>query len=404
MYDMAKLLAPDVIDAPMMLTCANGCCHLHTWPFYRDSVWSLYDEPLAPDEDDRSWFAESGPMAAATQSLAGPMPARFANASRAGEAVAADSASSPAAREYDKCGAIVTNADDQLLVVCTRGDKWGLPKGGRRAGETRHECAEREVLEETSVRVTIDRAQRGRHIYSNFIVYIVHRVTDASIDIDAIRAQRHNDSTGVGWIYPECLRQMDVPKSSHLHRVKELAAFRRARDDAHQLLPPTRRRTTRSVGVQTMVGGGGGVVVDTRHPIISSGEGGEKEEEKIDEEDRASGEIRRAKPFAATELEDARNPGGTRRAAPGNHRSRSEHDAQDVTTIPMSPRAASAARASSSPPHACSDDAWRAPSRNSSMAAIMADDVERVSSTARSGAPPVHERASNGDAYETTRL
>ena len=42
-----------------------------------------------------------------------------------------------------------------LLVHRPRYDDWSLPKGKREADETDEECARREVLEETGIRVTL---------------------------------------------------------------------------------------------------------------------------------------------------------------------------------------------------------------------------------------------------------
>jgi 8-oxo-dGTP pyrophosphatase MutT (NUDIX family) len=338
--------------------------------------------------------------------------------------------SSPA-REYDKCGAIVTNMDDQLLVVCTRGDKWGLPKGGRRAGETRHECAEREVYEETSVRVAIDRAQRGRHIYSNFVVYVIARVADARIDVDVIRAQRHNDSTGVGWIYPECLRALNVPKSSHVHRaIKELTNYRnggrrggepmltsvwcygdavsaarapvdvgRTDGGAHNRWPNRGRKdpsdavrpggsgprgphATRSIGVQTASAirprSASPLKPDVRsvapalsraEPMLCSGDDNEEEEE---EEGDAHSQLGRYSPVLMPD----------------------EEVVVDALTAQLSsvmiPTAA--ARPSSSEPQA-PQGRLSSPRRNAAMEAT-------TSAAARGGASS----SSNGDTYESTRL
>lgn len=61
------------------------------------------------------------------------------------------------------CGAIIINDNDEILLVkrslSSRTDPglWSRPGGEVEFGETVHEAVEREVLEETGIRVKIDR-------------------------------------------------------------------------------------------------------------------------------------------------------------------------------------------------------------------------------------------------------
>lgn len=81
---------------------------------------------------------------------------------------------------------IVINADNQILLVRHRkGNRqyWVLPGGRLEYGETFHECAVRELLEETGLSVEVDKIvflseaiapDRSRHIVN---VYLTARVT-----------------------------------------------------------------------------------------------------------------------------------------------------------------------------------------------------------------------------------
>ena len=71
-----------------------------------------------------------------------------------------------------KCGGIITNPElDSVIVVMNRHsawkgeNKWGLPKGHARPGETPPECAQREIQEETGLYFSTQRFRR--HIYLN---------------------------------------------------------------------------------------------------------------------------------------------------------------------------------------------------------------------------------------------
>jgi len=58
----------------------------------------------------------------------------------------------------DSCGAVVfreTSAGPEVLMIFHRLG-WGFPKGHRQAGESEARCAEREVLEETGIRISAD--------------------------------------------------------------------------------------------------------------------------------------------------------------------------------------------------------------------------------------------------------
>lgn len=54
------------------------------------------------------------------------------------------------------CGAVVINdKNEYLLIRNKRSAHWGFPKGHIEAGETKHDTAIREVLEETGIRIEI---------------------------------------------------------------------------------------------------------------------------------------------------------------------------------------------------------------------------------------------------------
>ena len=58
------------------------------------------------------------------------------------------------------CGAIITNAENQALLVFQQNGFWGFPKGHVEPGETELETAVREVKEETNLDITPDASKR----------------------------------------------------------------------------------------------------------------------------------------------------------------------------------------------------------------------------------------------------
>ena len=71
---------------------------------------------------------------------------------------------------YEKsCGAVIFRKADVwnvLLIRHTRGRHISVPKGHVEPGETESQTAEREILEETGVRVRVDRRFRAENRYN----------------------------------------------------------------------------------------------------------------------------------------------------------------------------------------------------------------------------------------------
>lgn len=88
---------------------------------------------------------------------------------------------------YEKsCGAVIFRKAEEwyvLLIRHTRGKHVSFPKGHMEAGETESQTAEREILEETGLRVRVDRRFRAENRYNirqdtQKLVVIFAAVTD----------------------------------------------------------------------------------------------------------------------------------------------------------------------------------------------------------------------------------
>lgn len=69
------------------------------------------------------------------------------------------------------CGAVIYHKEANgelrfLLIKHKNGGHWSFPKGHMEAGETERETAEREILEETGLSVTVDAGYRFEMEYS----------------------------------------------------------------------------------------------------------------------------------------------------------------------------------------------------------------------------------------------
>ena len=71
---------------------------------------------------------------------------------------------------YEKsCGAVIFRKDDEwnvLLIRHAKGRHISFPKGHVEPGETESQTAEREILEETGLRVQVDRRFRAENRYN----------------------------------------------------------------------------------------------------------------------------------------------------------------------------------------------------------------------------------------------
>ena len=73
--------------------------------------------------------------------------------------------------KYEKsCGAVIFRKDENgwnvLLIRHARGKHISFPKGHMEAGELESHTAEREVLEETGIRIKVDRRYRAENRYN----------------------------------------------------------------------------------------------------------------------------------------------------------------------------------------------------------------------------------------------
>lgn len=90
----------------------------------------------------------------------------------------------------------------KVLLVQSRGNLWGAPKGTIQYGESERQCAVREVKEETGLIISVDDFTSAVKINRDAIYFYIER-QESEIEV-----QEHiynNDANGICWIKLSCL-------------------------------------------------------------------------------------------------------------------------------------------------------------------------------------------------------
>lgn len=131
-----------------------------------------------------------------------------------------------------KAGVVLFNNNtNKILIVQSRGNLWGLPKGSCNNNETIIECASRELFEETGITITADEISESKFKYkkSHFrigtcIYYYIERNIEESINLQKVINEK-NDVSGIGWININCIKDMTPQLKLNLHIRKALGFF-----------------------------------------------------------------------------------------------------------------------------------------------------------------------------------
>ena len=93
----------------------------------------------------------------------------------------------------------------KVLIVQSKGNLWGLPKGSLDKDESVLHCAIREVREETGISLTSDKFKDITNIDDTATYYYTE------IPMTPVTVQSHiqyNDANGIGWINIQCLKDL----------------------------------------------------------------------------------------------------------------------------------------------------------------------------------------------------
>lgn len=104
-----------------------------------------------------------------------------------------------------KAGVLLYDTDtDSILIIQSKGNLWGIPKGTLKKGESYINCAFREVFEETGLNVSSVPLERSLKIGKTSIYYLMY------LNKCNVRIQTHNkdnDANSIGWVKLLCLKE-----------------------------------------------------------------------------------------------------------------------------------------------------------------------------------------------------
>lgn len=114
---------------------------------------------------------------------------------------------SPVPRSHFKSGIYLKykfNEQDKILLVQTRENFWGFPKGALKKGETIKDAACREVEEETSLKFSLSNEPVYRIF--NTIFFVKNIPEPITINIDNITCIHNNNCSGIAMVEKTCLK------------------------------------------------------------------------------------------------------------------------------------------------------------------------------------------------------
>ncbi len=128
-----------------------------------------------------------------------------------------------------KAGVIIFNLDKTKLLIIKNAynpdlSKWGLPKGHLELGESREQCASRELYEETGISINI--SDKDPYIKINNSIYFIyvtdeHKYNINPIDKNEIKEALFKDITHIKKL--KINRELTVAISNKLKLAKKLA-------------------------------------------------------------------------------------------------------------------------------------------------------------------------------------
>ncbi len=102
-----------------------------------------------------------------------------------------------------KAGAVISDEKGNVILVQSRGNLWGFPKGSLEKGESPITGAIREVSEETGIQLTPE--QLGEKIKVNRSTYFQVNIKRIALSVQKFPG---NDVNAISWISPACLEYL----------------------------------------------------------------------------------------------------------------------------------------------------------------------------------------------------
>lgn len=93
-------------------------------------------------------------------------------------------------------------AEDRVLLVQSRGELWGPPKGTIEENESKQDCALREVKEETGLEIKAPDFEKRFNF--DRACYFYTELDSKTHPVD-VQSTKDNDANGITWIKVKCL-------------------------------------------------------------------------------------------------------------------------------------------------------------------------------------------------------
>ena len=101
---------------------------------------------------------------------------------------------------------IFDKKQNKVLLVQSRGNLWGCPKGTVEPHESIHTCALREVLEETGINLDHSEISVNHQFIYGDSYYFYLEKDEIPVTLDT--PMMGNDATGIGWFKVNCLKKL----------------------------------------------------------------------------------------------------------------------------------------------------------------------------------------------------
>lgn len=116
-----------------------------------------------------------------------------------------------------KAGALIKDpSTNKILLVQSKGNLWGIPKGTANLNEEMPLCAIREVQEETGIILSVENFLDSCNIF-NKGTYFYTELPECNVEIQHTIID--NDANGITWINLDCLRKLlqkgDIQLNKH---------------------------------------------------------------------------------------------------------------------------------------------------------------------------------------------
>jgi 8-oxo-dGTP pyrophosphatase MutT (NUDIX family) len=109
--------------------------------------------------------------------------------------------------EKRKAGVVIW-CKGKVLLTQSHNNYWGIPKGQVEPSDKNiKSCAERELKEETGLNITLKDYELYKVILDHNYIYKISIEDMDSINLENLPIL---DSTGIGWVYPDCARSLNL--------------------------------------------------------------------------------------------------------------------------------------------------------------------------------------------------